>query len=98
MEWLTKSSVKGQVFACCVRSDVMGVAKTKAELESVLVNENYQRLRKSLETGVDLDPACVSCMIRPAKRLDMPAPEAAPTPVEPSTPWNKIKRLWPKVA
>lgn len=83
---------KGQVFSCCVRGDVMGVAKTKAELEGVLMNENYQRLRGSLESGVDLDPACVNCMIRPPKRL------AVPAPVERPTPWNKIKRLWSKAA
>jgi MoaA/NifB/PqqE/SkfB family radical SAM enzyme len=87
---------KGEVFVCCTRGDVMGVAKTKAELEDVLTNDKYQKLRTSLETGVDLDPACANCLIKGAKRV-APEPEAeAPAPAERPAPW--FKRLWSKAA
>jgi radical SAM protein with 4Fe4S-binding SPASM domain len=55
----------GQVFACCIRGGVMGKAKTAEEIAAVLENDAYRNLRNSLRTGVDLDPACASCPIRP---------------------------------
>ena len=67
---------KGQVFACCTRGDVMGTARTRRELESVIGNEAYRELRRSLATGVNLDPACATCTIAPLVRVSdfMPAP------------------------
>lgn len=56
---------KGQVFACCVRGDVMGIAKSRDELKAVLENDKYRALRKSLMTGIDLDNACANCILRP---------------------------------
>lgn len=94
---------KGQVFACCTRGDVMGVAKTKAELEEVLINDKYRRLRASLETGVGLDPACANCMIKSPKPVSAsaiasPEPEITPPPQVRLTPWDKVKRLWSNAA
>ena len=71
---------KGQVFACCTRGEVMGIAKTKAEIEDVLKNEKYQKLRHSLRTGVDLDSACANCLIRPAVPVEKPELRSAEKP------------------
>jgi len=54
---------KGQVFACCNRGEVMGVAKTAAEIKAVFSNGKYNELRRSLASGVNLDPACASCAV-----------------------------------
>lgn len=81
---------KGQVFACCMRGDVMGVAKTKADLEQIYSSEGYERLRRSLETGVDLDPACANCQIKQAVPIAAPKIEAA---APPPTRLSKLKRL-----
>ena len=63
---------KGRVFACCNRGDVMGIAKTSAQIKSVFSNSKYQELRRSLATGVNLDPACATCAIRPVISVDVP--------------------------
>lgn len=94
---------KGQVFACCTRGDVMGIAKTKTELEAVLSNDKYKKLRDSLESGVDMDPACANCIIKgavppswhqqkPAEPVEAPPVQAAPA-IRNSA-WNKFKRFW----
>lgn len=60
---------KGRVYACCNRGDVMGTAKTSAEIKSVFGNANYRELRRSLATGVNLDPSCATCAVRPVVRV-----------------------------
>lgn len=56
---------KGQVFSCCARGEVMGIARTQKTLERVLSNEKYRELRRALATGQNLDSACASCTVRP---------------------------------
>lgn len=82
---------KGQVFACCIRGDVMGTAKTKTELEAVLAGEKYQELRTALRTGVGLDGSCVNCPIKNAIPV-VTEPQVA----EPARPF--WKRLLKKAA
>lgn len=62
---------KGQVFACCNRGDVMGIAKTAAQMKEVFSNEKYQALRESLRSGINLDPACATCVVRPVVPVDV---------------------------
>lgn len=78
---------KGQVFACCTRGEVMGIAKTKAEIEGVLKNEKYQKLRHSLKTGVDLDSACANCLIRAAVPVEKPERKSTGT----ARWWRRLK-------
>jgi radical SAM protein with 4Fe4S-binding SPASM domain len=80
---------KGQVFSCCARGDVMGIAKTKSELEQVLSNQKFVRLRQSLRTGVDMDPDCANCLLRPSKRL----PTTGKNPVQ-----IALRRLWDRIS
>ncbi|MHB8543117.1 MAG: radical SAM protein [Leptospirales bacterium] len=56
---------KGTVFACCNRGEVMGVAKTSAEIKAVFNNDKYKVLREGLKTGRNIDPACATCVIHP---------------------------------
>jgi radical SAM protein with 4Fe4S-binding SPASM domain len=62
---------KGRVYACCNRGDVMGIARTSAQIKSVFSNSKYQELRRSLATGVNLDPACATCAVRPVVPVAM---------------------------
>lgn len=63
---------KGQVFACCNRGEVMGIAKTAADIKAVFSNGKYRELRRSLATGINLDPACASCAVRPVVPVSAP--------------------------
>jgi MoaA/NifB/PqqE/SkfB family radical SAM enzyme len=89
---------KGQVYACCVRGTVMGVAKTKEDLETILGGDKYERLREGLRTGVDLDPACVNCVLMPAVPVEAPEAVAEPIVVAPepeplpATFWEKLRK------
>lgn len=78
---------KGQVFSCCIRGEVMGTAKTKADLETILSGEKYEQLRAALKTGTGLDDSCKNCPITQA----IPVVDETPV-IEPPAPsfWRRL--------
>ena len=57
---------KGDVYSCCARGKVMGVAGPEEPLVDVYNNESFRALRRSLLTGQNLDFACRRCHIAPS--------------------------------
>ena len=54
---------KGEVYSCCQRGAVMGVLEHGGSIAEIFANERFQKLRRQLLSGDDLDAECARCSI-----------------------------------